>query len=109
MQQRYVDITPWLGLTQRQVADGLGVPDSTFSKRWIQANGGTRPPRKWPHRMILQRDRQIVGALSSLPLDGAGPIVLTESQGGFLAASLSERNRLFEPPVVISLPSFVES
>ncbi len=107
---RFVDVTPFLGLTQRQVADGFGVPDSTFSKRWKEA---TDPERTWPHRTITHEDGLIVAFLRNLPLDDSAPIALTEREEALLVASIRKRNCLFRPPVVLRLPpprsSFVES
>lgn len=100
-EQCYFDVTRFLGLGQKVVAKALGVPDSTFSKRWIEANGGQK--KKWPHRSILHCDRAIASSLKNLIDGGDGGD--DEEKIEHIARAILERNALFTP-TSMRLPSF---
>ena len=63
--QKYVEITDYLTLPQSTAAGKLGLPPSTFSKRWKEAACG----RKWPYRAVAKIDKEILTLLHNIPHD----------------------------------------
>eukprot|EP01114_Cavostelium_apophysatum_P009332 TRINITY_DN2243_c0_g1_i2.p1 TRINITY_DN2243_c0_g1~~TRINITY_DN2243_c0_g1_i2.p1 ORF type:complete len:384 (-),score=83.01 TRINITY_DN2243_c0_g1_i2:38-1189(-) len=51
----YIDITPYIGLSQEEASKKIGIPSSTLSKRWREATHN----RKWPYRSLYKLDREI--------------------------------------------------
>jgi len=59
----YVDVTPYLDLSQNEAAKKLNIPSSTLSKRWREATVG----RKWPYRNIAKVEKEIQTLLKNAP------------------------------------------
>jgi len=53
---QYVDITPYLRMSQHEAAKCLGIPSSTLSKRWKEAAMN----RKWPYRVLSKLEKEIL-------------------------------------------------
>jgi len=53
--EQFIDITPYLALSQSEAAKMLGIPSSTLSKRWKEASNN----RKWPYRTVSKLDKEI--------------------------------------------------
>lgn len=62
-QDDVLDITHLLNMPQKGAADRLGLPVSTFSKKWKAATNG----RKWPFRMISKLDKEILTLMHNIP------------------------------------------
>jgi len=58
----FVDVTPFLVLSQSDAAKMIGIPSSTLSKRWKEATLN----RKWPFRTVQKLDREILTLLRNL-------------------------------------------
>lgn len=58
----FVDVTPYLVLSQSDAAKMIGIPSSTLSKRWKEATLN----RKWPFRTVQKLDREILTLLRNL-------------------------------------------
>jgi len=55
IKDEYLDVTPFISMSQEDAARKLGIPSSTLSKRWREATMN----RKWPYRNICKIDREI--------------------------------------------------
>jgi len=63
VRQDYIDLTPYLRLSQEDAAKRLGIPSSTLSKRWREATRN----RKWPFRTLSKVEREIKTIVHNLP------------------------------------------
>jgi len=61
--QDYIDLTPYIRLSQEDAAKRLGIPSSTLSKRWREATRN----RKWPFRTLSKVEREIKTIVHNLP------------------------------------------
>ncbi|KAH3743324.1 hypothetical protein Pelo_15290 [Pelomyxa schiedti] len=62
--RRYVDITEYLCMPQKDAAAKLGMKNTTLSKHFAAV---VHKERKWPYRRIKQLDKEILLAKSSVP------------------------------------------
>jgi len=85
----YIDVTPYITLSQEDAAKKLGIPSSTLSKRWREATMN----RKWPFRSLCKFDREIKTLLHNIkagcPMD---PQV--EASLGLLLKKRQEESRV---------------
>jgi len=58
----FIDVTPYLVLSQSDAAKVIGIPSSTLSKRWKEATLN----RKWPFRTVQKLDREILTLIRNL-------------------------------------------
>ncbi|KAH3758645.1 hypothetical protein Pelo_9556 [Pelomyxa schiedti] len=93
--RRYVDITEYLCLPQKEAAARLGMKNTTLSKHFAAV---VNKSRKWPYRRIKQIDKEIKSARESVP------------EGQPLPPEVEEKIRILEAkrqmemkPVVIPL------
>lgn len=54
-EQSYIDVTPFFTESQRKAAKKLGMPSSTFNKRWKEATC----KRKWPCTELRQLEKEL--------------------------------------------------
>ena len=52
----FIDVTPYLHLTQQEAADMVEMPSSTFAKRYREAVGSKK---KWPQRDVQRIDEEL--------------------------------------------------
>jgi len=65
----YIEISPYLHLTQQQAAQKLDMKTSTLGKKWKEVTCG----RKWPYRSIKKIEVEIARLLKNYPgKDGQG-------------------------------------
>ena len=89
-EQKYVDITEYLTLPQNTAALKVGLPPSTFSKRWREAACG----RKWPYRTVAKIDKEILTLIHNIP---PNQVSLPEEMESTLKALAKRRNDELKP------------
>jgi len=65
----YVDVTPFIRLSQEEAAKRIGIPSSTLSKRWREATMN----RKWPYRTLCKIERELKTLVHNLPKGNIDP------------------------------------
>jgi len=84
---KYVDVTPYIFMPQRQAAKELGLPSSTLCKRWKEAT----MQRKWPRRNLRKIDKEISKIIQKIPPScGTSLDVPTEAYLGLLLKKKAE-------------------
>lgn len=91
-EQKYVEITDYLTLPQNNAAAKLGLPPSTFSKRWREAACG----RKWPYRSVAKIDKEILTLLHNIP-QGSSSSNLPEEMENTLSLLMKKRQEELKP------------
>lgn len=86
------NITNYLSIPQLEAAKSLGVPASTLSARWKEAE----PLRKWPFRMVQKIDKEICTILEDVPPNGSIP----DAERNRLAILICKRNEELRPVVI---------
>lgn len=67
--EEYVDVTPFIRLSQEEAAKRIGIPSSTLSKRWREATMN----RKWPYRTLCKIERELKTLIHNLPKGNIDP------------------------------------
>lgn len=96
-QRECLDITQYLHEPQQIVAQKIGIPTSTLSKRWKEA---TRGKRTWPHRKVLKLDKEI-----QTYIDYSRKYVDEDADDKI--ENLRNERRLLLKPVTIMVPQHV--
>ncbi len=70
----FVDVSPYLQMSQHKAAKILGVASSTFSKRFKEASNG----RKWPCRILNGIEKKIQALLKNKHLGNEIDVIIAE-------------------------------
>src|SRR5690349_10485903 len=92
-----MDVSPYFRMPQHKVAKLIGVPVSTFSKKWCDAVG----QRKWPYRKLRKIDKEIAELQSKLKIMQKDD--LRRSQGEKELQLLHASVQIHVEPVVVNI------
>jgi hypothetical protein len=93
LDEQYIDITPYLAMTQADAASKFGLPTSSLSKLWKESSNG----RKWPCGAVSKLDSRIVQFLAAVAQDDVDKGKLSDNAEKQLAVWLQERAVLLKP------------
>jgi len=92
---RMVNVACLLGVPQRQASRILGVPNSTFSKKWRNKTNN----KKWPYRIVRRLSKEIQTIEANIPISDPTTVPMMQANLERLQADMKKEIQ----PVYLSL------